>query len=280
MAHTDHTRRFTRGVACLAGALFAIAGIAAAAEPAPIEPPSAEPAPAHESFTLHSRVLGETRRMNVYLPPRYAAERDARYPVLYMPDGGLQEDFPHVAETVDTAIRAGEMRAMIVVGIENTQRRRDMTGPTEMESDRAIAPQVGGSATFRAFIAEELMPEVRRRYRSGGGDALVGESLAGLFVMETFFLQPDLFDTYVALSPSLWWNGKALARAAAERLKAWPTQGPRKTLYFAAASDDDIDAAGAALAQTFRANAPARLDWRFQPWSDLTHSTIYRGASP
>ena len=75
------------------------------------------------------------------------------YPVLYMLDGGLDEDFPHVARDVDTAIRAGEMRPMIVVGIENTERRRDMTGPTTVASDRAIAPHVGGSVAFRAFIA-------------------------------------------------------------------------------------------------------------------------------
>lgn len=264
---------FARTLAALACLLFAAAGPAAATGPA-------EPLPAHESFTLDSRQLGETRRLNVYLPPRYAVDADARYPVLYMPDGGLQEDFPHVAATVDRAIRAGQMRAMIVVGIENTQRRRDMTGPTEAESDRAIAPRVGGSAAFRAFLAQELMPQVRRRYRCGGGDALVGESLAGLFVMETFFLQPELFDTYVALSPSLWWNGKALATSAAQRLKEWPAQGPKKVLYFATASDDDLDEAARKLAEVFRANAPARLDWRFQPWSGLQHSTIYRGASP
>lgn len=273
IAHPRTPAPFARVLAALACLLLALAAPVAAAEPD-------EALPAHESFTLDSRQLGETRRLNVYLPPRYAVDADARYPVLYMPDGGLQEDFPHVAATVDRSIRAGQMRAMIVVGIENTQRRRDMTGPTEVQSDRAIAPQVGGSAAFRAFLAQELMPQVRRRYRCGGGDALVGESLAGLFVMETFFLQPELFDTYVALSPSLWWNGKALANGAAQRLKAWPAQGPKKVLYFATASDDDVDDAARALAGVFGANAPAWLDWRFQRWSALQHSTIYRGASP
>lgn len=273
IAHPRTPAPFARVLAALACLLLALAAPVAAAEPD-------EALPAHESFTLDSRQLGETRRLNVYLPPRYGVDADARYPVLYMPDGGLQEDFPHVAATVDRAIRAGQMRAMIVVGIENTQRRRDMTGPTEVQSDRAIAPRVGGSAAFRAFLAQELMPQVRRRYRCGGGDALVGESLAGLFVMETFFLQPELFDTYVALSPSLWWNGKALANGAAQRLKAWPAQGPKKVLYFATASDDDVDDAARALAGVFGANAPAWLDWRFQRWSALQHSTIYRGAAP
>jgi hypothetical protein len=92
------------------------------------------------------------------------------YPVLYMPDGGLQEDFPHVATTVDTAIRAGEMRPLIVVGIENTERRRGMTGPTQVDEDRKIAPRVGGSAAFRGFIRDEVSLRAsasRRRWAWG-----------------------------------------------------------------------------------------------------------------
>ncbi|MEP6900023.1 MAG: alpha/beta hydrolase-fold protein [Rhodanobacter sp.] len=236
------------------------------------------PMPAHESFVIRSARLGETRHVNVYTPPGYAVAKTARYPVLYMPDGGMQEDFPHVATDVDSAIRAGEMRPMIVIGIENTERRRDMTGPTDVASDRSIAPHVGGSAVFRAFIASELMPEVRRRYRTSSETAIVGESLAGLFVLETFFLQPKLFDTYVALSPSLWWNDQALLRAAPGRLKAWPRR--QVTLYVATSGDDDIDAAGERLQTILRAHARPGLVWFYEPRPDLRHSSIYRGASP
>jgi predicted alpha/beta superfamily hydrolase len=167
---------------------------------------AAEPVPPHQSFTLESTTLKETRRINVYMPPGYDAAGSKRYPVLYMPDGGVQEDFPHIATTVDTAIRAGELRPLILAGIENTERRRDMTGPTEVAEDRKIAPRVGGSAAFRGFIRDELMPQVRRRYRVTDETAIIGESLAGLFIVETFFAQPKLFGTYIALSPSLWWR--------------------------------------------------------------------------
>lgn len=237
------------------------------------------PLPAHASFTIDSVVLKEVRRINVYTPPGYDRESRAGYPVLYMPDGGLQEDFPHVASDVDAAVRAGEMRPMIVVGIENTERRRDMTGPTKVASDREIAPRVGGSAAFRAFIADELMPQVRRRYRTNGETAIVGESLAGLFVVETFFVQPKLFGTYIALSPSLWWNDMALARGASARLQA--RQALDATLYVASTSDDDLDAAGGGLLQiALRDHAPHGLRWFYQSWPRLQHATIYRGASP
>ena len=240
--------------------------------------PASDPVLPHQTLMIDSKVLGETRRINVYTPPGYADAADARYPVLYMPDGGVEEDFPHVTADIDTAIRAGEMRPVIVVGIENTERRRDMTGPTDVETDRKIAPRVGGSAKFRAFIRDELIPEIRRRVRGNGQTAIVGESLAGLFVLETFFLEPRLFDISIALSPSLWWNGEALVRGAAERLRAQPRL--TGTLYFATAGDDGNDDAGRALAAALRAAAPKGLTWYYEPRPDLKHSTIYRGASP
>ncbi len=236
-------------------------------------------APAQASFVLESRVLGEARRINVQTPPQYELDGRLRHPVLYMPDGGLEEDFPHVAATIDAAIRAGDIEAMILVGIENTERRRDLTGPTTVASDRTIAPRVGGSAAFRAFIADELMPEVERRYRTSARRAIVGESLAGLFVLETLFVRPDLFDTYVALSPSLWWNEGALVKGAASRLDAWP-RGRERTLYVATASDDDIGGAALALRDVLRARAPAGLRWQHEAWAELDHSNIYRRASP
>jgi predicted alpha/beta superfamily hydrolase len=239
---------------------------------------AAEPVPAHQTFTLKSAKLKESRRINVYLPPGYDAAGSTRYPVLYMPDGGMKEDFPHVATTVDTAIRAGELRPMLVVGIENTERRRDMTGPTKVDTDRKIAPRVGGSAAFRAFIRDELMPQVRRRYLVTDETGIIGESLAGLFIVETFFEQPKLFGTYIALSPSLWWNGEELVKKAGERLKAHPAL--RNGLYLSSADEDEIVSATTRLAETLRASAPAGLKWEYEPRPDLRHDNIYRSASP
>ncbi|HET6631760.1 MAG TPA: alpha/beta hydrolase-fold protein [Rhodanobacteraceae bacterium] len=235
--------------------------------------------PAHRSFRLHSARLGEDRHINVYLPPGYASDARRRYPVLYMPDGGMREDFPHVATDVDRLIRAGQMRPMIVVGIENTQRRRDMTAPTSVASDRTIAPRVGGAAAFRAFIAEELMPDVRKRYRSNGHTAIIGESLAGLFVIETLFAQPRLFDTWIALSPSLWWNDQALVHGAEARLRAWP-RGLQRRFVFASAGDDDVGDAVGRLQAALRAAAPKALEWTCLRRPDLRHATIYRALSP
>lgn len=249
-----------------------IAAPAAAAAPA-----SAEPMPEHVTFTLESAALKETRRIAVYTPPGYAADTAARYPLLVMPDGGLAEDFPHVATAVDQAIRAGQMPALILAGIENTERRRDMTGPTEVESDRKIAPRVGGSAAFRAFLRDELLPQIASRYRTTDQRAIVGESLAGLFVLETCSEEPQLFRTCIALSPSVWWNHGALVKSLPARLAARPDWQAR---WYVATAGDDTTPESAGLIEALRSGAPAGLRWQYEPRTDLRHDNIYRTLAP
>ena len=230
-----------------------------------------------ETFTIDSKILSETRRINVYLPPGYAESPAARLPVLYMPDGGIAEDFLHVAGLVQVSVGNATMRPFLLVGVENTQRRRDMTGPTESEEDKKIAPRVGGSDAFRRFFRDELMPQVKGRYRTTGETAIVGESLAGLFVMETFLLEPDLFDTYIAFDPSLWWNKQKLVNDAAKRLAARPDL--KKTLYFAISGESGIADATQRLATVLGKNAPRGIRWHYEKMPDEKHSTIYHPAA-
>lgn len=228
-----------------------------------------------ETFTIDSRILGETRRINVYTPPAYTLPPDGRLPVLYMPDGGVQEDFVHVAGLVQVSAGNGTMRPFLLVGIENTARRRDLTGPTDVAKDREIAPVVGGSAAFRRFIRDELMPTIEARYKTTGETAIVGESLAGLFVIETLLEEPDLFDTYIAFDPSLWWNAGALVERAAERIGA----AAGRRLYFASSGDGDVDDLIRRFADVLAARAPSNLAWHFEPMPDETHATIYHPAA-
>ncbi len=241
-------------------------------------PPRLDPVPVHDTFTVASRALGETRLVNVYTPPGYRARSAARFPVLYMPDGGLDEDFPHVVKTVDSLIALGAVRPVIVVGIPNTERRRDLTGPTGVASDSAIAKHVGGSAAFRRFIRDELIPAVNARYRTTKERAIVGESLAGLFVVETFLAEPALFDHYVALDPSLWWNRGALVDSAPARL-AVLDPSPR-SLYLSSSNVPDIAAGTARLAALLRSAPPRGLAWVYVPRPDLTHATIFLEVGP
>ena len=257
-------------------ALTAVAARAQTSGAAPASPPDA--IPRHDEFTIDSRALAERRTINVYTPTAYAAGRGPALPVLYMPDGGLAEDFPHVANTIDSLIGLGVIRPVIVVGIENTQRRRDLTGPTSVASDSTIAPKVGGSAAFRRFVREELMPAVRRRYRCSGETTIVGESLAGLFVVETFLLAPTLFDRYIAFSPSVWWNGGALLRTAEGGASRKARAG--RTLFLSAANEEQIADGTALLVVRLRTQSPRSLELVYEPRPDLEHSTIFRAVAP
>ena len=238
---------------------------------------TAAPLVVGETFTIDSKILGETRRINVYLPPASAESPGARLPVLYMPDGGMAEDFLHMAGLVQVSTGNGTMRPFLLVGIENTQRRRDLTGPTENAEDRKIAPRVGGSEAFRRFIRKELMPQVKARYRTAEETAIVGESLAGLFVVETFLLEPELFDTYIAFDPSLWWNDQKLVSGAAERLRARPKL--ERTLYFASSDEKGIVEVTRKFADLLVRNAPAGVRWHYEAMPEEKHSTIYHPAA-
>lgn len=241
-------------------------------------PVASAPAPVTigETFTLESTVLGETRTINVYAPPAWDEEPGTPRPVLYMPDGGIAEDFLHVAGLLQVSVGNGTMRPFLLVGIENTQRRRDLTGPTEDPEDRTIAPVVGGSAAFRAFLRDELMPLIDARYATTGETVLMGESLAGLFVVETLALEPTLFDTYIAFDPSLWWNRGHLVETARTWMPRVP--GPR-TLWLAHSSEETIALLTGRLGEILAQGAPGSLTWHVEPMPDETHATIYHPAA-
>ena len=277
--HPPHPRRSARlPFAILVFAILAIALQASCVHrqstPAEAAP---DPVPPHDTFTVVLGSIGEARLINVYTPRAYSGTA-TRLPVLYMPDGGIGEDFPHVVNTVDSLIALGAIRPVIVVGIPNTERRRDLTGPTRVASDSAIAPHVGGSAAFRRFIRDELIPTVNSRYRTTDERSIVGESLAGLFIVETFLTEPAMFEHYIALDPSLWWNHSALLDSAAARLAT--LSGTARTLFIAN-SDEPVIAAGTArFIELLRQSSPHGLTWDYVARPDLTHATIFRGIGP
>jgi predicted alpha/beta superfamily hydrolase len=225
-----------------------------------------------ESWVIDSSILKEKRRINVYRPS--GVSEDRALPVLYMPDGGLAEDFLHIAGLLQVGTANGTTRPFILVGIENTERRRDLTGPTSVEQDRRIAPRVGGSTAFRTFIRNELMPEVDKRYRVTKERAIVGESLAGLFVMETLIEAPDMFDTYIALDPSLWWNGAKMLTQAGQNQ---PPFGGRKNVYIGSSKDGQSFIDRTRL-DSFLGN-DSRINYRYEDWLSETHATIYHPAA-
>ena len=165
-----------------------------------------------QTIEFRSEVLGEERRLNVYLPLGYAADPKKRYPVIYLLDGSLDEDFLHIAGLVQFGSFSWieMLPETIVVGIANVDRKRDFTYPTRNEKDKKEFPTTGGSAKFIAMIEGELQPLVSKNFRTDGARTIIGQSLGGLLATEILFKKPDLFDHYIIVSPSLWWDGESL----------------------------------------------------------------------
>ena len=232
-----------------------------------------DPVPQHDPLTVASKVLGEDRTINVWLPPSYA-ETDKAFPVVYMPDGGVKEDFPHIANTLAELSGSGKIPPVILVGIENTERRRDLTPSSTTAYDRDYGPAGDGASAFRTFIAEELIPLIETRYRTAQGRTIVGESAAGLFVIDTFFRQPALFDSYIAMDPALWWDDHALVRQASEKLPDMDLAG--KSLWFAGSSAKDIRPHTRSLSKILQSNAPPALRWTYRDSPKEKHTTIFR----
>lgn len=232
-----------------------------------------DPIPRHETFTLKSSKLSEDRVINIWTPTNYAGNSE-KFPVLYMLDGGLKEDFPHLAQTVSDLIDSKKIPPMILVGIENTERRRDLTGTTLVAKDKEIAPIVGKSEDFRNFIKQELIPEIDKKYRTAKTRSIIGESLAGLFVGETFLTEPDLFDNYIIFDPSFWWNDHYLIKNSKNYLSKFPTT--KKKFWFAGSEAEDIKIYTAELSENLKNAKISNLKWNYSPEPKEEHSTIFR----
>lgn len=232
-----------------------------------------DPIPQHDSLTITSKFVNEDRVINIWTPPNYKNLTDS-YPVLYMPDGGIKEDFPHIANTLDKLLSENKIPPFILVGIENTERGRDLTGFSEAEYDKQFCPLTDGAKDFRAFISEELIPEINKKYRTTDKKGIIGESLSGLFVMETFFISPNTFDFYIAMDPSLWWNNNYLTKNADSLLSKFPDENIK--LWFAGSNAEDISKFTKSVENSLKENAPQKLSWNYSDEPDEKHNTIFR----
>jgi predicted alpha/beta superfamily hydrolase len=237
------------------------------------KPQNTDPIPKHDNFTIESKFVNETRVINVWTPPNYKNSIDS-FPVLYMPDGGIKEDFPHIANTIAKLVANKSIPPIILVGIENTERKRDLTGFSEVEEDAKYCPLSDGAKNFREFIRNELIIEINSKYKASKEKGIIGESLAGLFVMETFFLAPQIFDFYIAMDPSIWWNNHYLERETINYLQAFPDK--KVKLWFAGSSAEDISKYTNKVATTLQSNAPKTLTWKYSDEPNEKHNTIFR----
>ncbi|MGC4039214.1 MAG: alpha/beta hydrolase-fold protein [Flavobacterium sp.] len=162
--------------------------------------------------TLNSAILGEKREIWIHVPESYTYSKN-RYPVVYLLDGDVHFNSV-VAMTEFLNNSSNLIPEMIVVGIVNTDRTRDLT-PTHMDEalpylSREAAKTSGGGNAFFNFMEKELIPYIDKNYPTAPYKMLIGHSLGGLTAIEGILNHTYLFNAYVSLDPSLWWNSREL----------------------------------------------------------------------
>ncbi|MEP2935202.1 MAG: alpha/beta hydrolase-fold protein [Gilvibacter sp.] len=181
------------------------------------------------SIQFNSDILKENRVLNVYLPASYTDSISKKYPIIYLLDGAMDEDFIHITGLVQFCAFdwAPLIPESIVVGIANVDRKRDFTYPTSIAQDKEDFPTTGGSAAFIEFLEKEVKTIVNQEFRVSEQETIIGQSLGGLLLSELLFTKPDLFDTYIIVSPSLWWDNFSLLD------KELPVIAPPKKIFIA-----------------------------------------------
>ncbi len=161
---------------------------------------------------LESKILGENRILNIYLPEGYIPNDTTRYPVVYLLDGSADEDFIHTVGLFqfNTFSWIDRVPKSIVIGIATVDRRRDFTFPSTIESEKKNFPTTGHSDKFISFLEEELKPFINNKYKTNSSAMLIGQSLGGLLASEILLKRPEMFNKYLIISPSIWWDNGSL----------------------------------------------------------------------
>lgn len=169
-----------------------------------------------KTYQLTSAVLKEQREIQIYLPQSYEQYPNQTYPVIYLLDG--ESNFHYLTAIVDKLSKAPypSIPEMIVVGIVNTERSRDLT-PTvqkvDAKTDRVIEGQTGGNATFFNFLENELMPDIEKKYRSSGFNIMIGHSFGGITALNHMLNGQKNMQAYIVHDPSIWWDNEVMLKA-------------------------------------------------------------------
>ncbi|NNE34592.1 MAG: tetratricopeptide repeat protein [Rhodothermales bacterium] len=198
---------------------------------------TSEHAPTDQAFTagqrvvLESRILAEERELLIFLPESYESA-DSRYPVLYLLDA--ESEFLSTIGIVEFLSGIDRIPELIVVGIVNTNRSRDLTPESGDSEETAFWNEVGGVDRFRQALRDEVIPYVDRIYRTEPFRIIRGGSFGGLFAIHDYMSAEPIFNAVIASSPAVGWNHAKLVNEAPEFFAA----GAPRLLYVASAEED------------------------------------------
>jgi predicted alpha/beta superfamily hydrolase len=220
--------------------------------------------------SIYSGILKEERSIKVILPETYKPGSSQKYEVIYLTDGEWVVDlFPFIYKF---AQHENYVPPVIIVALPNTylnkvnQRDRDFL-PVHV-NDPVIS---GGGDKFISFIKDELMPYIDKTYPTNGTNSLYGHSYGGLFVVYTMLTEPQLFQTYYATDPSLWWNSDFVIKLASERLEKLP---PDKLLWIAGITETYKNMGIDRMDSVLKLKAPQSLRWKIATFPNEKHNSV------
>ncbi len=231
--------------------------------------PSGEPIIIGSAHKITSTVYGETKLLTVRLPRGYADNPDRRYPVVFSIDGGPEQDFELLAGIAAEAEFSTSFEPFILIGVRTDNRYAELTPPLERMDPKTLTAVFGermqpnGAPRFRDFLARDVIPWVTSRYRTDR-KVLTAASLGGLFVVDTLLERPEMFDDYIALTPSIWWDEGRVADEAAAKLASHA--GSDRRIYITMGDEGIGNLSGkwlATLVSAFNTSAPEGLKWAF-----------------
>jgi hypothetical protein len=222
-----------------------------------------------DSIIINSNILNEKRDFLIYCPHDYDQEIE-KYPVLYLLDAEYQ--FHYTTGIIAFLSEIGHIPEMIVVGITNTDRNRDLT-PEPGEAQRRRFPTSGGAELFLKFLHHELIPYIESHYRVQPFKILMGWSLGGLFSIHAMLSQPEIFNAYIAMSPSLYWNDQ-IEISNAEKLLSKLTSF-NKSLFMTIGNErDEMVNSSKGFSEVLEKYALPDFSWKYEPMFEETHSSI------
>ncbi len=228
-----------------------------------------------KTIKIESILLNETRVLNIYLPLNYSVDSAKNYPVIYLLDGSKDEDFIHISGIVQFGSFSwiNMIPESIVVGIGNVDRKRDFTYSTQSELDKKEFPTSGKSKSFIAFLQNELQPFIDSTYRTSKVKTIIGQSLGGLLATEILVNKPELFDNYIIVSPSLWWDDEKLLD---EHLTSYDSN---KSIYIAGGKEGEVmERTAKELFNKLKKNQKQNTKLFYELLADKTHSDALHNA--
>lgn len=219
----------------------------------------------HTQHRINSQILGEERSILVRVPANYE-RTDEKFPVIYMLDAHPPQNAMMVG-IIEQQVWGSVMPEMIVVGIQNTQRVRDMT-PTAV-TGRAGS---GGSGKFLEFIEKEVISMVEKNYRTQPFRIFAGHSLAGMAVVNSFVSRPELFNAYIAASPFLHWDNDFVIKRAEELFKQ--NRDFKKTMFIALGDEPAYINGFNSFQDLLKKSKPKNFEYEFQQYKDENHGSV------